>query len=65
MESESEGHLFGCCAFASALWDKVFYWFGWGGLVPRDTQHVFQKFNMGRRNGKRLKTLIAVWHAVV
>jgi hypothetical protein len=39
--------------------------FYWGGLAPWDTRHVFQKFNMGRRNGKRLKALIAVWHAVV
>jgi hypothetical protein len=36
MELKKESHLFGVCAFASALWGKVFKWFGWEVLVPRD-----------------------------
>jgi hypothetical protein len=65
MELETESHLFGCCAFASTLWSKVFNWFCWIGVVPRDPLHIFGKFNVGRGNGKRLKGLLAVWHAVV
>jgi hypothetical protein len=65
MELECADHLFGWCAFASTLWDKVFHWFDWGGAVPRDPRHIFQKFNSGTTNGKRLKGLLAVWHAVV
>jgi hypothetical protein len=65
MELESEGHLFGCCAFALALWGKVFHWFGWVGVVPRDPRHIFGNCFVGRGNGKRLKGLLAVWHAVV
>jgi hypothetical protein len=65
MELESEGHLFGNCAFASALWDKVFHWFGWGGVVPREPQLLFGKFIARRGNDKCFKGLVAVWHAVV
>jgi hypothetical protein len=65
MELEKESHLFGVCAFASALWGKVFKWFGWEVLVPRDLRQIFEKFNVGRGNGKRLKGLLAVWHVVV
>jgi hypothetical protein len=65
MELEKKSHLFGDCAFASALWRKVYNWFGWNVLVPRDFRHIFDKFNVGRSNGKRLKGLLAVWHAVV
>jgi hypothetical protein len=65
MELENEGHLFGSCAFASALWDKVFHWIGWGGVVPRDPRDCFGKFDVRRGNGKCLKGLLAVWHAVV
>jgi hypothetical protein len=45
--------------------NKVFNWLGWNGLVPRDPIHIFGKFNVGRGNGKRLKGLLAVWHAAV
>jgi hypothetical protein len=65
MELECEGHLFGSCAFASALWDKVFYWFDWDGVNPTDPRQTFQKFIMHRGNGKCVKGFIAVWHAVV
>jgi hypothetical protein len=65
LEVEKESHLFGVCAFASALWRKLFNWFGWNGLVPRDLRHIFEKFNVGRGNGKRLNGLLVVWHAVV
>ncbi|PNX96622.1 hypothetical protein L195_g019832, partial [Trifolium pratense] len=62
---ECEEHLFGGCAFAESLWSKVFTWFGWVGAVPRDPLKIFQKFSVGRGNGKRLKGLLAVWHVVV
>jgi hypothetical protein len=65
MEMESEGHLFGSCAFASALWAKVFRWFGWVGEAPRDPQLLFGKFIVRRGNDKCCKGLVAVWHAVV
>jgi hypothetical protein len=65
MELEKESHLFGDCAFASTLWRKVYNWCGWTDLVPRDLRIIFGKFNVGRSNGKRLKGLLAVWHAVV
>jgi hypothetical protein len=54
MEVKNESHLFGVCAFASALWRKVFNWFGWNDLVLTDLRHIFEKFNVGRGNGKRL-----------
>jgi hypothetical protein len=62
---EGEGHLFGSCAFAAVLWDKVFHWLGWGGGVPRDPLLIFRKFKGCRGIGKRLKGLVAIWHAVV
>jgi hypothetical protein len=62
---EGEGHLFGSCAFAAVLWDKVFHWLGWGGGVPRDPLLIFRKFKVCRGIGKRLKGLVAIWHAVV
>ncbi|KAK2393020.1 hypothetical protein QL285_055002 [Trifolium repens] len=65
MELEHEIHLFGGCAFASTLWSKVFSWIGWIDLVPRDPILIFGKFNVRRGNGKRLKGLSAIWHAVV
>jgi hypothetical protein len=65
MELENDSQLFGCCAFTSTLWGKVFNWLGWNGLVPRDPIYIFGKFNVGRGNGKRLKGLLAIWHAVV
>jgi hypothetical protein len=65
MELENKSQLFGSCAFASALWGKVFNWFGWNGLVSRDPIHIFVKLNVGRGNGMRLQGLLAVWHAVV
>jgi hypothetical protein len=43
----------------------VYDWLGWNVLVPPDLRHIFEKFNVGRSNGKRLKGLLAVWHAVV
>jgi hypothetical protein len=42
MGLEKESHLFGCCAFASTLWSKVFNWIGWNGLVPRDPIHIWE-----------------------
>jgi hypothetical protein len=65
MNSKSEGRLFGGCAFASTLWRKVFNWFGWDDVAPRDPRHILQRFNVGRGNGKGLKGLLAVWHVVV
>jgi hypothetical protein len=45
--------------------EKVFSWIGWIDLVPRDPILIFGKFNVRRGNGKRLKGLSAIWHAVV
>ncbi|MCH90264.1 ribonuclease H protein, partial [Trifolium medium] len=42
MEVENDKHLFGWCAFASTIWHKVFNWFGWGVVVPRDPLDIFQ-----------------------
>ncbi|GAU18134.1 hypothetical protein TSUD_248350 [Trifolium subterraneum] len=65
MNTECEGHLFGWCAFASRIWSRVFDWFGWGGVVPRDPREIFQSFCRGRPGGRRIKGLLAVWHVVV
>jgi hypothetical protein len=34
-------------------------------VVPRDPLDIFQKFSVGKGNGKRLKGLLSVWHVVV
>ncbi|GAU27881.1 hypothetical protein TSUD_159750 [Trifolium subterraneum] len=65
MSLESEEHLFGGCAFASAIWRKVFIWVGWGGVVPTDPVEIFKKFSRGGAGGKGVKGLVAVWHVVV
>ncbi|MCI00129.1 hypothetical protein A2U01_0021145, partial [Trifolium medium] len=65
LASESEGHLFGGCNFASIIWHKVFRWFGWDPVVPSDPLDIFQKFCVGSGNGQRIKGLLAVWHSVV
>jgi hypothetical protein len=55
MGLECESYLFGCCAFASAIWDKVFHWFGWGGEVPREPLVIFRKFKVCRGTISALK----------
>jgi hypothetical protein len=51
--------------FCLGIMAQGFNLFGWGPVVPRDLLTIFQKFSVGRENGKWLKGLLSVWHAVV
>ncbi|MCH81568.1 hypothetical protein A2U01_0002358 [Trifolium medium] len=63
---ESENHLFASCSMASAVWSKVFRWFGVDMILPHYMFSLFESFRaLGLTRKKGSKGVIMVWHAAI